>query len=253
MDNNLELLHEKIDYLTQQIEVQQNQIEKLENSDDCTTSKSLDKKLDLILKQLNTQKQKQDEFDELKNDLIPIGNHIIKLTIDELAEVGSEFQLEDLLFLVKRLLRDTHLLVELLDRIESTAELAGEVQMLGTQVFNEAVVTLDKLEQDGYFNFARSFWLVLQRVVEQYDQEDIENFADNIVPLITTGSSLTQPEFLNLVDKTLEAIKKEPTKEETSLLKLIGQLSDPELRKGLVRLLNIVKVFGEQQFTLEQN
>ncbi len=31
---------------------------------------------------------------------------MIKLTIDELAEVGNEFQLEDLLYLVKRVLRE---------------------------------------------------------------------------------------------------------------------------------------------------
>ena len=46
-------------------------------------------------------------MDELRRDLMPIANQMIKLTIDELAEIGSEFQAEDLLFLLKRLLRDT--------------------------------------------------------------------------------------------------------------------------------------------------
>ena len=58
MDNDLALLHQKIDYLTEQLEVQ---------------------------------KQRQQELDALKNDLMPIANHMVKLSIDELAEIGSEY------------------------------------------------------------------------------------------------------------------------------------------------------------------
>ena len=45
------------------------------------------------------------------HDAIPVVNHMVKLSIDELAEIGTDFQLEDLTFLLKRVLRDTRLLV----------------------------------------------------------------------------------------------------------------------------------------------
>ena len=67
----------------------------------------LHQKLDHLTELLEAQRRHQEELDNLKQELIPIGNHMIKLSIAELAEVGDDFELEDLLLLLKRLLRDT--------------------------------------------------------------------------------------------------------------------------------------------------
>ena len=98
MDKDLELLHQKLDYLTEQLEAQ---------------------------------RQQQEGINELMHDAVPIANHMIKLSIDELAEIGTDFQLEDLTFLLKRVLRDTRMLVGLLDQVEAVAELAEEGQVMG--------------------------------------------------------------------------------------------------------------------------
>ena len=63
----------------------------------------LNQKLDHLTELIETQNRRQQAFDELKDDMVPIANHMIKLTINELAEIGSDFQLEDLLFLLKRI------------------------------------------------------------------------------------------------------------------------------------------------------
>ena len=83
-------------------------------------------KLDYLTKQLEIQRQQQEGINELMQDAVPVVNHMIKLSIDELAEIGSDFQLEDLTFLLKRVLRDTRMLVGLLDQVEAFAELAEE-------------------------------------------------------------------------------------------------------------------------------
>jgi hypothetical protein len=75
-------------------------------------------KLGYLVQITEAQSRRQEELQELQRDLIPVANHMIKLSIDELAEIGTEFQAEDLWFLLKRFLRDTSLLVEGLNRLE---------------------------------------------------------------------------------------------------------------------------------------
>lgn len=247
MDNDMALLHEKIDHLTFQIDEQRERLAKLETSKNGNGYSLLHKKLDTLTEYVDDQRRRQDELDELKRDLLPIANHMMKLSIDELAEIGTEFKLEDLLFLVKRLLRDTHLLVNLLDRIEATVELAEETQVLGKQMFHQAVVTLDRLERDGYFTFARGGWQIMERIVTEFGEEDIQALGDNIIAILTTVRNLTQPEIMSLANKTLIAFQEEPiTDDRISMWSLMRDLSDPQVRRGLSRLLNLVKVLADQ-------
>jgi len=193
------------------------------------------------------QRKHQEELNELKVDLIPVANHMIKLSIDELADIGNEFQAEDLLFLVKRLLRDTHLLVSLLDRLEAGVDLIEETQQIGQGVFNQAVITLDRLERSGYFNFAREGWKVVDRIVTEFSEEDIQALGENIVTIINTVKNLTQPEIMSLTNNALKAFQEEPvTDKDISMLALLRDLSDPQVRRGLARLLNLVKVIADQ-------
>ena len=214
MNNDLALLHQKIDYLTEQLEVQ---------------------------------KQSQQELNELKNDLMPIANHMIKLSIDELAEIGQDFQLEDLLFLFKRLLRNTHSLIDLLDRLESATDLIDDANYLGKEVFTSTIEVLDRLEREGYFTFIRETWNILDRIVKELGEEDLQALGDNIVMSLKTMRNLTQPEVLSLANDAVDAISNGHGLETTpSLFALIRELSKPQVRRGIARTINLVKVLGEQ-------
>lgn len=216
MDTDLALLNQKIDYLTEIVE---------------------------------TQRKRQLELEELQRDMVPIANHMIKLTIDELAEIGTEFQLEDLLFLLKRMLRNTELILSLMDRIESVYGLAEEVNLLGKPMFNQVVERLDQMERDGYFSFAREGWYILERIVDEFNDEDVRALGDNIVTILHTVRNMTQPEILAFANNAIGAISEEPVDapEKVSTLDLLRELSDPQVRRGMVRLLGMVKVIGDQQ------
>lgn len=213
-DNDLALLHEKLDYLTEQVEAQQRQ---------------------------------QQAFDELKRDLMPIANHMIKLTIDELEEIGTDFELEDLLFLFKRVLRDTRIWVSLLDRLESALDLADEATILGKQVFQNTVETLDKMERDGYFAFARGSWYIIERIVNEFSEEDLRILGDNIVTILNIVRSMMQPEVLTLANNALDSLQVETpgNGKPPSTLGLVRQLSDPKVRIGLSKMLTLVSSLAE--------
>ena len=245
MDNDVALLHEKIDLLTAQLEVQNQRLEMIESQGN--GNGLVLEKLEYITRQYDEQRQRQEELNELKNDLIPVANQMIKLSIDELAEIGTEFQAEDLLFLLKRLLRDTHLLVGLLNSLESVVELADETSRIGQQVFNQAVFSLDRLEREGYFTFAQSGWRVIERIVNEFSEEDIDALGENVETILTTVRNLTQPEIMSLTNNALQAIQDEPVAEgDVSMWGLLRDLNDPQVRKGMARMLNMLKVIADQ-------
>ncbi|MDF1500724.1 MAG: DUF1641 domain-containing protein [Anaerolineales bacterium] len=209
--NDLALLHEKIDFLTEQMEAQ---------------------------------RRRQIELDELKNDLIPIVNHMVSLSIEELAEIGTEFQLEDLLFLLKRVLRNTEAFLRLMDMLEASMGLSDEINLLGAQVFSNLVETADRLEREGYFAFIREGWGIFERIVAEFDEQDVRALGDNIVTILTTVRNMTQPEVLALANNAVTAIHPTDQAEDISTLQLLRSLSDPQVRRGMARLLNIVKTLA---------
>jgi uncharacterized protein YjgD (DUF1641 family) len=212
-------------------------------------------KVDHLTQLLETQQRRQQDLDELKADLIPIGNQLLKISIDELAEIGTEFQMEDLLFLLKRLLRNTDTLVALLDRLEAGMGLAEEANLIGKQVFSSAVEELDQMERKGYFAFAREGWSIMDRIVTEFSEEDVRALGDNIVTILYTVRNMTQPEILELANKSLAAIRPEEEiqPESVSTWSLLRELSDPKVRVGMARLLNLLKVLADQPPTASDN
>lgn len=185
----------------------------------------LNQKMDTILLFMEEQHRRQQNFEELRDDMIPIANHMIKLTIDELAEIGTEFRSEDLLFLVKRLLRNTHLLIKLVDQLEGLMGLTDEVQILGKQVFNQVVEQLDELEHKGYFELAGEGLRVLDHAVESLEPADLQAIGTSLVGAVKAFS--------------------EPVPEKApSALSLLGQMNDPQVRLGLARTINLLKALA---------
>jgi uncharacterized protein YjgD (DUF1641 family) len=212
-------------------------------------------KVDHLTQLLEAQQRRQQDLDELKADLIPIGNQMLKLSIDELAEIGTEFQMEDLFFLLKRLLRNTHTLVSLLEGLEAGMGLAEEANLIGKQVFSNVVEELDQMEHKGYFAFAREGWSILDRIVTEFSEEDVRALGDNIVTILYTVRNMTQPEILELANRSLAAIQPEDeiTPDSVSTWSLLRELSDPKVRVGMARMLNLLKVLADQPPPVSKN
>lgn len=243
MDDDYAVLNQKIDSLTAIVTTQQKRLEELEGNG----NGHIHEKLDFLVLKMDEYWRRQEEMEELKNDLIPVANHMIKLSIDELAEIGSEFQLEDLLYLLKRLLRDTHLLVDLISRVESMADLFDEIVPIGNQAFNQTVQTLDHLEQQGYFAFGRAGWRIVERIVSDFSEEDVDALGENIVLILNTIKEMTQPEIMHFVRNTLLIAEQEIDKPvDTSYRGLLRQMQDPAVRRGLALTMRVLHVVGAQ-------
>jgi len=212
-----------------------------------TDIESIHKKLDILTEYVEAQHKRQQEFDELKQDVIPIANHMIKLSIDELAEIGTEFQVEDLFYLLKRLLRNTGMLMRLVDMLEAGMDLTEELKPIGLQAFSDIVETLDRLEREGYFAFMREGWGIVERIVHEFNEDDLRALGDNIVAILSTVRNMTQPEILSLANQAISAFQPSAAGEESiSTLALLREFSDPKVRQGMSRMLNLLKVLADQ-------
>ena len=227
MENDAVLLHEKIDLLTNQVSV--------------------------LTQQLELQNRRQAEMEEFRRDFMPIANHMIKISIDELAEVGNDFSSEDLLFLLKRVLRNTHNFIRLLEDLEGIMGFVDESKILGLQMFNATVHKLDELERAGYFELLQGLSYVTEQVVSEFGKEDVIALGDNIVTILKTVRAMTQPEVLGLADKAIASIQAEPALENQSAWALLRELSDPKVRKGMARMLNLVKVMADAPVAESKN
>jgi len=102
------------------------------------------------------------------------------------------------------------------------------------------------MERQGYFGFAREGWRIMERIVTEFTEEDVRVLGDNIVTILTTVRNLTQPEIMALANNALRAIQEDITEtEKVSTWALIRELGNPKVRRGMVRMINILKALDE--------
>ncbi|MCB0238923.1 MAG: hypothetical protein KDH08_09810, partial [Anaerolineae bacterium] len=60
-----------------------------------------------LTEHMEAQRRRQQEWDDLKTDLTPVAMDLFQVAVEQLNEIEPYVQLEDLLYLVKRLARNT--------------------------------------------------------------------------------------------------------------------------------------------------
>lgn len=184
---------------------------------------------------------------ELMRDLTPIANHAFHLTIEQLEEVQEYIDLNDLLRLFKRLLRNGRNLEKMLDQLESLADLMDTLAPLADEAFSKTVEALNELEQKGYFGFAQEGARIVDKIVTSFSEEDVRRLGDNITLIVNTIKDMTQPEIMTFVRNTLLIAEKEVEKPvDISTLGLLRQMRDPAVRRGLALTLRVLRAIGAQ-------
>jgi len=210
----------------------------------------LNQKIDLLTTQVQflteqaklAERQRQERA-ELVRDLTPIVNEVYRLSVEQLEEVEHYVDLNDLLRLLKRLLRNGRNIDQMLDQLESLTDLLDTVMPLSDAAFGKLVDLLQTMESKGYFAFASGGLQVLDNVVTSFGKEGMEQLNDNIVPVLQTVTAMTQPQVMGVVHNVVSAIGQEP-KADVSLMALLRQMRDPDVRRGLAIALQVLRAIG---------
>ena len=200
-----------------------------------------------LTEQTRLAERQRQERAELMQDLMPIATDAYGLITAQLEDVQQYVAPEDLLRLVKQLLRNGPMLEKLLGQLESLADLVESVGPLSNDVFAQAVTTLQGMEQRGYFTFAKGGAQIADTIVTSFGEEDVKRLGDNVVLILNTVKDMTQPEIMGFVRNFVANVELEVEKPvNTSLPALLGQMRDPNVRRGLGLTMRVLRVIGAQ-------
>lgn len=212
---------------------------------------ALGRQVNFLLEQADNNRRRLQSLDDLLADLSPVVKDMYCAAEEQLEQMQQFVQLEDVLALAKRLARNTRNFNELLDYLESAQDFVRDAAPLTKEMMTEATDTLSTLESKGYFGFVRQGAYVVDQVVTSFSEDDVKQLGDNVVLILNTVKALTQPEMMNLVNGLTQGwheagAEAETGKLDTSLLGLMRQLRDPEVRRGLAITLATLRRVSRQ-------
>jgi len=213
------------------------------------TIAELNQKIDALTAQVaflaeeaHIQQRRRQEFDELKDDLIPIGNDIYRLSVEQLDEMESYVQLEDILRLFKRMMRNTRNMENMLDQLESMTSLWQDLNPLTQDAFMALMNRLNEMEQKGYFEFARGGMQIVDRIVTEFSEDDVQQLGDNVVLILQTVKEMTQPEVMMMMSNTIHVMQEDDEGlDDVSMFSILRQMNDPAVKRGLAKTLAVLK------------
>jgi uncharacterized protein YjgD (DUF1641 family) len=203
-------------------------------------------RLDRIEAQLAPISQTASGIKDLREDLIPLSGQAFRLLIEELEDVESSFQLEDLLTLFKRALRSVKPIIFSLEQLENIVDFVLTIEPLLKSAVPQIINYLDDLEQKGVLRIITATLDVRAKIASAYTAEDIDQIGDGAVALLGLAKKLSDPEAV----KFLEKIADLPSKVDLAGAKpvgpfgMLGVLSSKEARQGLGVLMELTKAMG---------
>lgn len=211
----------------------------------------INRKLDIILEEVSAQKEARESLYDLADDLSIIGKDIFKNTVIELDKAGVELDREAIAGIGVKLIRNISNINEFLDTLESINDFMKDVTPILHQVGLDAIHKMNELEQKGYFEFMRELGKMMDNIVTHFSKEDVKALSDNIVVILETVKSLTQPDMLNAINNAVNIYKKMNMDDvpEYSIFKAMMEMRKPEMRKGIGFMITFLKRLSETEKT----
>jgi uncharacterized protein YjgD (DUF1641 family) len=166
--------------------------------------------------------------------------------IQELEDVESSFQLEDLLTLFKRSLRSVKPIIFSLEQLENIVDFIVTIEPLLKSAVPQVINYLDELEQKGVLRIITATLDVRAKIATAYTAEDIDQIGDGAVALLGLAKKLSDPAAAEFLEKITDL----PSQVDLAGAKpvgpfgMLGALSSKEARQGLGVLMELTKAMG---------
>ena len=208
----------------------------------------INRKLDIILEEVFSQKQSRETISDLADDLSLVGKDVFKNTVIELDKAGVELDSDALKGTGIRLIRNIDNINEFLDTLESINDFLKDASPIARQVGLDAIQKMNELDKKGYIEFFKELSKVLENVVSHFSVEDVRDLSDNVVTILETVKEMTQPDMLSAMDNAVNVFKNLDTKDipEYSLWKAMKEMRSPEMKKGLGFMITFLKNLAKE-------
>lgn len=188
----------------------------------------------------------RERWAELTHDLAPIGKQAMGTMTGTFEEL--DLSLEDLARFARTMVDALPTLEAGMAQLGSLSELAGTVAELSGPALEAVTSRLGAADDKGYFAFARAGAGIADRVVTSFTEEDVEALGENIVLILNTVKEMTQPEVMGMLRRTIHTVQdQDDTGEPPSMFALVKEMRDPQVRRGLARMLAALRSMGEER------
>lgn len=214
----------------------------------------LEAKIDLLTEQLGIltdearlRRRQRESFEDLMSDLGRVSHDAMDMATRELDDWSRTADLADTVRLLRRLTEVAPQLERALVGLAAVSELVDDAAPLGSDVMAVLTDRLEIAQEKGYFDVARAGVGVADRIVTNFDAEDVELLGDNIVAILEALREVTQPEMLAFLRRMLDAVQAEQAavaaEPETapSLWAILREVRDPDVRRGMARALHTLR------------
>jgi len=208
-----------------------------------TTEQMILDRLDRLEAQIAPLNATAKAIGELREELAPRVNEAVQALIVELTDVEADFQLEDLLFLIKKIMRNVKNLNFVLDQMKNLIDFALTAEPLLKSSVPQAISYLDDLEQRGVFRLLGTSIEVLKKIGDSYSTEDLQQIANGLVRLAGILKKLTAAEALDLLERLADL----PSRVNVSDARAVGPwgmlrgMGEPQVQQGLGILLELTR------------
>jgi uncharacterized protein YjgD (DUF1641 family) len=211
------------------------------------TEELLLERLERMEEQLQTLVRAQQSLAELKKDLSPLMNSAVRIIMEELGEVESGFQLEDLFDLVKRGLRSIRNLTYGLEQLENLIEMWHALEPLMKGAVPNFINYMDNLERKGVFRTYAAMVELRAKVAAHYSPEEIAAMGDAFVPLLSMLKKLSDPQMMDLMNRLLDLPKdlKLDRAQPLGPWGMLSAMNSREARQGLGVAMELTKALGK--------
>ena len=214
----------------------------------------LNQKLDLLTSQLaylteqaQAAERARESRQELVDTMMPIARDGMRTLSDEMGEVQDFLDPQDLIRLLKKVVRHLPQIEALVDQIDGVGDLLEIAGPISKEAMAKTTEVMGDLEKKGYFGFAEGGMQMIDNIVTSFNKEDVVKLSDNIVLILDTVKDMTQPEIMNFVRGTLLVAESEVQKPvDISYGALLAQMRDPSVRRGLALTMRVLRVVGAQ-------
>jgi len=203
----------------------------------------INRKLDIVLDEIIAQRQTRQSIEDLTADLTIISKDVFASTVTELDNAGVEVDGEAVKLLMFKLIRNIDTLTDLFNMLESGKDLLSDLTPIIQQVGLDSIHMMNDFEKKGYFEFVSQSMKILDNIVTHFSTDDLQLLADNIVTILETVKTMTQPDMLKAINSALIVYKNIDMDniEEYSLFKAFRAMNSKEMKRGIGFMITFLK------------
>ncbi len=183
----------------------------------------LNQKVDLLLEYVKEQRQKQQVWADLSDDLYRVGKDAFQTLVKDLDDRSIEVDMEQAKMMIYRLLQNIETFNTLLSMLQSTVDFIKDASPIVKEIIIDLTYELDRLEKAGVFDS-------LKKIATNLSDPQFLNALANITTVITT-------------------VKPDEKLDNKSLFKLFRELNSKEVRQSMSYGIRVLKEISKTNNT----